>query len=665
MRKSGDSRVVRVPNYPRLVGLAVLTLFFVQAVQQFIPAIYARSMDTRSIDRSAALILLFLSPFAYLLFGKVDPWRLVLPVGVVVAGLRVILAVPLGPDATLLSSGLVVATYLLYLPAHLLRRGASAGVDAAGFTLGFAGDAAARVLYFGSDPFATPWGIVPLVVAAGVAFLSLLRDRGNQLGTAPLVSKGMRGAGFVRLVFLGLGLGATLSLQMTLLAYPFVLARFVGASPSVMTLAVFIGFGLGVLVISRGIELLTIVVVPGNAAVVGAIIDLAWIASPILPVLMGIAELVIIANLAILFRYSLYGAPTLRAAGFAFGVGGVTFVTYVFAFLLTLAYAFVPARRLWEGRLPLLLAFTALVAAIPPVIFAWRSRVHGIQVEGVAGEARRVFSGAVVTLLVIASLGVLVTPTPPTFVRPSSIVVMTYNIHQGFGQDGRLGIERIAEVIRQANADIVALQESDIARISSGNQDAVRFLAARLGYYEAYGPPTRDQVLGVSILSRFPILRWETIFLPSLETQRVMVEADVLIGSQILSVYAAHFGLTEEERAMQAAFVRELTASAAYSRILLGDFNSVPRQPPSRQEVSGDIYVELTADWRDSWTAAGFALRDSNGFTWPAASPVRRIDYVFLGPGITVDSVQVPRNPLTGVASDHLPVIAQIRLPLA
>ena len=651
------------PHSWRLVAIATLTWFFLQAVHQFLPSIYARAIETLSVPPSAALVLLFLAPLAYLFVGSMDPSKLVLPLGLAVVALRLALAVTPGSDAILLFSGLTVATYLLYLPAHLLRAGnASAGIDATGFALGFAADATARAVYFGSDPFASPWGLVPVVLVSGIAVFSLIRDRGDPVSVPRRELERLGRRDVVRMVLLGLGLGAILALQVTLLAYPSVLARFVAVAQPAMTIAVFTGVGLGVGIVARGIRPSLAMFLLGNAILIGAVLDLALIGSAVLPLLVAIAELVIVADLSLLFRYLQRGSPTLQGAGLAFGVAGFAFIAYVFAFVLTLAYAFVPARTLWEGRLPLFLVLTALLATVSVILFAWRSRLHDIRVEGAPGAIPRVLTGAVVILLVVATLGSLVAPEPAT---PSSspIVVMTYNIHQGFGQDGVLGIERIAEVIRQADADIVAIQESDTARVSSGNQDAVRFLAVRLGYHEAYGPLTRDQIFGVSILSRFPILRWETIPLPSTEAERVMVEADVQIGVQVLRVYVAHFGLLDAERAVQADFVRQITSSAPSPRILLGDFNSVPHEYCPGTECSSNVYAKLTANWRDSWTAADPPPMESAGPTWPATAPTQRIDYVFVGPGIAVDFAYVPRNRLTEVASDHLPVVVRVVLP--
>ena len=647
----------------RVVAIATLTWFFLQAVHQFLPSIYARAIATLSVGPSAALVLLILAPLVYLFVGSMDPSKLVLPLGLAVVALRLALAVTPGSDAILLFSGLAVATYLLYLPAHLLRGGStSAGIDAIGFSLGFAADATARAVYFGSDPFASPSALVPVVLVSAIAVFSLIRNRGESVSVPRRALERLGRRGVVRMVLLGLGLGAILALQVTLFGYPSVLARFVAVPRPAMTLAVFTGVGLGATIVARGIRPSVAVFLLGNAFAVGAVLDLALFGSAFLPILIAIAELVLVADLALLFRYLHHGPPTLRAAGLAFGVAGIVFVAYVFAFVLTLAYAFVPARTLWEGRLPLFLVLTALLAAVGAILVAWRLRLHSARVDGAPGAIPRALSGIVVILLITATLGSLMTSAPST-PGSSSIVVMTYNVHQGFGQDGVLGIERIAEVIRQANADIVAIQESDTARISSGNQDAVRFLAVRLGYYEAYGPPTRDQIFGVSILSRFPILRWETILLPSTEVQRVMVEADVQIGAQVLRVYAVHFGLPDAERAMQADFVRTMTASAPSPRILLGDLNSVPHEYCPGTECSDNAYNRISVVWQDSWTAADPPPMESDGPTWPAPAPTQRIDYVFVGPGILVDSASVPRNPLTEVASDHLPVIVRIVLP--
>ena len=48
---------------------------------------------------------------------------------------------------------------------------------------------------------------------------------------------------------------------------------------------------------------------------------------------------------------------------------------------------------------------------------------------------------------------------------PSTVRVMTWNIHGGIGVDGELALERIIEVIKRNEPDVVALQEVDSRRL--------------------------------------------------------------------------------------------------------------------------------------------------------------------------------------------------------
>ncbi|MZE74838.1 metal-dependent hydrolase, partial [Streptomyces sp. SID5789] len=55
-------------------------------------------------------------------------------------------------------------------------------------------------------------------------------------------------------------------------------------------------------------------------------------------------------------------------------------------------------------------------------------------------------------------------------------------------------------------------------------------------------------------------------------------------------------------------------------------------------------------------------LRDAGsgtGGTFPAAAPVKRIDYVTVGEGVRVRGAAVPEE---AVASDHRPVVADVSL---
>src|SRR5438477_524293 len=93
--------------------------------------------------------------------------------------------------------------------------------------------------------------------------------------------------------------------------------------------------------------------------------------------------------------------------------------------------------------------------------------------------------------------------------------IATYNIHKCIGMDRRRSVERIARVLREIDADVVALQEV-VSRAEPGHErdhdhDQARALARRLGMTLVMGPAvTRTWgVYGNVVLTRLPVLRHE------------------------------------------------------------------------------------------------------------------------------------------------------------
>ena len=64
--------------------------------------------------------------------------------------------------------------------------------------------------------------------------------------------------------------------------------------------------------------------------------------------------------------------------------------------------------------------------------------------------------------------------------------VMSYNIHHGEGIDRRLDLERIAAVIADSGADIVALQELDQSTRRTGGVAQTEVLAHHLGMHHQF-----------------------------------------------------------------------------------------------------------------------------------------------------------------------------------
>ena len=123
------------------------------------------------------------------------------------------------------------------------------------------------------------------------------------------------------------------------------------------------------------------------------------------------------------------------------------------------------------------------IAIILPILFVKKGTLHfGNPLNGVKTRSILALLIACITFGTILG-GVLITASPEPVTPGTSIKVMTYNIQQGYDEFGMWAFDGQLEVIRAEDPDILALQESDIARISGGNADIVRFIADKLNLY--------------------------------------------------------------------------------------------------------------------------------------------------------------------------------------
>ena len=83
--------------------------------------------------------------------------------------------------------------------------------------------------------------------------------------------------------------------------------------------------------------------------------------------------------------------------------------------------------------------------------------------------------------------------------------IATYNIHRGVGTDGVENLDRIVSVLRELDADLVALQE--VGYRSRASLDVARHLADSLGATLLPGVTLQDDRgdYGNAVLSRLPV----------------------------------------------------------------------------------------------------------------------------------------------------------------
>lgn len=224
------------------------------------------------------------------------------------------------------------------------------------------------------------------------------------------------------------------------------------------------------------------------------------------------------------------------------------------------------------------------------------------------------------------------------------IRVVTYNIHRGRGLDGLDRLDRIIDVLREVDADIVALQEV-LAPHAQG-------LATASGMYVVFGP-TRllvDRPYGNLCLSRFPLVAHESYSLTCRPFEpRGCLRADVDHGGGRLHVFNVHLGLRYRERIHQVRMLSRILnhGTLAGPRLLVGDFN---------EWFNGRASRLLRAEFGHP------CGRRRSARTHPSVFPVFPLDRIYHDPGFGVERVVVHRSRLARVASDHLPTYADLRL---
>lgn len=257
--------------------------------------------------------------------------------------------------------------------------------------------------------------------------------------------------------------------------------------------------------------------------------------------------------------------------------------------------------------------------------------------------------GLSILLLVLPVAGVLTwRETKVTAGDGFPIRIMTYNLHNGFNTDGYLDMETLARVIEENHPDIVALQEVSRGWLVSGRLDMLTWLSQRLDMSYVSGP-TADSLWGNAILSRYPIIEFNSYELPprDLFILRGFTSAVIDIGGgDSLQVIATHFHHLEEDsniRQLQSPVIINYWNKADRT-IVLGDLNAEPNAPETEMLYQAGL-VDALAEAEPSAT-----------YTFHSADLYQRIDYIWVSPDLVIKEASV----MFSDASDHLPIIALI-----
>lgn len=230
--------------------------------------------------------------------------------------------------------------------------------------------------------------------------------------------------------------------------------------------------------------------------------------------------------------------------------------------------------------------------------------------------------------------------------------VATYNIHRCRGLDRRTLPGRIAEVLREIGADVIALQEVVGAGPKGAGHAEELGAALGMGWVMASTRHLRGHLFGNAILSRFPVrhhaqydLSWRTC------EPRTCQRVDLAIDSHSLHVYNVHLGTALLERRHQAVRLAAIVHDRRIEtpKIVLGDFNEWMRGL-------------ATATLNERLQSIDIAAHLRRRRTYPGFFPILHLDHIYYEGHVEVTSVELPRTRRSLIASDHLPLVANLRI---
>lgn len=219
--------------------------------------------------------------------------------------------------------------------------------------------------------------------------------------------------------------------------------------------------------------------------------------------------------------------------------------------------------------------------------------------------------------------------------------------------DRRTRPERIAAMLATIDPDVAALQEVIGPGLTGAGHAEELGAALGMGWVMAPARELRRHQFGNVILSRYPIrehaqhdLSWKTC--EPRCSQRVAID---LAGLGTLQIFNVHLGTALLERRYQArrlaAWVHDRRVHSP--KIVLGDFN----------EWSRGIAEDILAERLNSVDLYPHLKRRR---TYPGFFPVLHLDHIYFEGNIEVRRIELPRTRLAMVASDHLPLVADIRV---
>lgn len=662
-----------------ILTYSILFLLFFQLITDFVAGIYAYGVLEGEIPLEMVAMILFLSPFLLLLFGRGLPTTALIILGELVLVSRAVEVLMPTTRGQLLVAGVGTGLFLFFFPALLWDRGRKGDKQvgshmAAGLLLAVALSILLRSLGSTMDLSnesvyrATTW---LLAIITGVFIPQVFRFEPRQ--DEGWTREYWR-AGWGKTTMLGIGIVSVFTLLYFAFTSPTVISRWTETSYLLILLGATVALILFSWLLASRRTL--IASVSRNTALTGtAVFALSltltlWanqVTLPEDPTLYPLADpevssfwiislLVMLILFPILFLdfglivgEIVFSRPTLRKLGLGFGLASLVMLLLVLSHVFTSVWAYI--APILEPFFRYRFWFYHFIAAV--LLTLSLISVSAETAEIVAKTARhnvgRGFA-ALVTAVGIAALAGAFLLSPSLEPHPGTadhLKVAGYNIHQGYDVAGQRSHWAQCAVLGQINADIIGLSESDTARIAGGNFDAPRFLSDCLDMDSYVGPKSGAGTFGYALLSKYSIRDPGVFHLfsgPGFSSagfpgkrsegdQVAVIKSQVSLGDETFNIFVNHFD-SNPPRQQPEGFVK--LVNGLNHVIAVGDYNCEPGTECFA--IITEVLVNCADTDGDPDVTRG------------------RIDHIFVSPDLQCQNFTYVESP----ASDHPVVVAEI-----
>ncbi len=232
---------------------------------------------------------------------------------------------------------------------------------------------------------------------------------------------------------------------------------------------------------------------------------------------------------------------------------------------------------------------------------------------------------------------------------PVTLTVATYNVHRCVGHDGRHDAGRVLEVLRELDADVIALQELEWQPEAA--RDLLAHFAGTLGSQAIAGPTllAGTGTYGNAVLTRLPVRAVRRVDLSvSGREPRGALDLTLEAPTSPLRVIATHLGLAPVERRQQIRRILTLLPTTGDEPVVL----------------MGDLNEWFLWGRPLRWLRTRFGQVPAPA-TFPARIPIFALDRIWVQPRSLCRSIAAYASTQAREASDHLPLRVTLAWPHA